>query len=249
MLKCLLTSDTHYGHTHKTHKRHEKFFEQIKKEDFDLLIHAGDWSSSRQDQFRRTMAMFRRELGDDVPILAVRGNHDFWDFKKGGRKMQRKYFLPELMRMHDEWFDEYNITYLGRSMYQQDDVVFVGFDGWYGSSNPPTNDGHFMIRDVEGCPTMTYMANKAHKDLDLLLQRDYSKFRKSVCVSHFPPFSGDWKGKGFSANFSFFQPMKDKFDVLCFGHSHRRVDREEDGTKIYNCGSDYDKPNYIIFEV
>lgn len=252
-MKILLTSDTHYGFSHKTHKRHENFLREVKRvieeQHVDVVLHAGDWTSMRQDQFRRTMAMFRRELGDDVIIAAVRGNHDFWDLKKGGRKMQRKHLYGELMRMHQEWFEAYNIIHLGTSTLTHEDIHIVGFDGWYGSSNPPTNDEQWMIRDVEGCPIMTYLSNKAHKDLDMLLQRDYSKYRKVICVSHFPPFSGDWKGKGMSANFNFFEPMREKFDVLCFGHSHRRVEREENGTWIYNAGSDYDQPRYLIFEV
>lgn len=255
-MKVLLTSDTHYGYDQKTHRYHEKFLteiaELVDKGEVDIVVHAGDWSTNRQDQFHRTLKMFRRYLS--VPILTVKGNHEFWDQKKDGRKMQKKHMYHSLIKMHDEWFEESDIHYLGNGEFVKDDVCFVGFDGWYGyvgEAKRETRDGEVMVRDVEGCETMVYLSNKAYKDLDELLAKDYSKYRKVVCVSHFPPLTEDWKGKdkAFSANMNFLEPMKEKFDVLCFGHSHMRVERKEDGTWIYNCGSHYDKPRYLIFEV
>lgn len=254
MVKCLLTSDTHYGHSGKTQRRHHNFLKEIKEKidagEVDVVLHAGDWTSYRQDQFKRTLEMFRRELGDDTPIMAVRGNHDFWDGHKGRKRRDRKKFYDELIVQHKQWFRDNDITYLGDlEINNVKDVAFVGFDGWYGSSNPPTNDETMMISDVEGCPIMPYMSNKAGKDLYELLGKDYSKYRKVVCVSHFPTFSEDYKGIGFSANLKYHELLKEQFDVLCFGHSHMYVKRKEDDTWIYNSGSDYDKPRYIIFEV
>lgn len=253
MVKFALTSDTHYGHSGKTDRRHKNFLKEIREKfeagEIDALIHAGDWTSYRQDQFRRTLEMFRRELGDKMPIFAVRGNHDFWDGYKGRKRRQAKLMYQQMMTLHNQWFRDNDISYLGDgTVHNFKDVALVGFDGWY-ATMPNTNDPELMVDYVEGCPIMAYLSNKAHKDLDHLLQLDLSKYRKSVCVSHFPPFADDWKGKGFSANFKFLDPMKEKFDALCFGHSHRYVNRNEDGTWIYNCGSDYDKPRYLIFEV
>lgn len=253
-MKVLLTSDTHYGYSNKTHRRHERFLKEIAKRiedrDVDVVIHAGDWATNRQDQLERTLKMFRAYI--NVPILCVKGNHDFWDQKKGGKNMQRKTMYGELIRQHKDWFESNDIHYLGNSEFVKDSVCFVGFDGWYGyldKARSGTNDAKYIVSSIESCDAHLYLANKAYYDLDRLLQKDYSSFRKTVCISHFPTFSRDWKGQGFSANFNYHEPMKDKFDVLCFGHSHMRVEREEDGTWIYNCGSDYDTPRYLIFEV
>lgn len=251
MVKCLLISDTHYGHSGKTHRHHLKFFEKIREEienGVEIIIHAGDWTSNRQDQFRRTLVMFRKELGD-IPIVCVRGNHDFWDQKKGGRKQQSKWMYGQLMQMHESWFKESNIHHLESGAFEYKDIVIAGFDGWYGNAKAPTNDELCMVSNVEGCPTMVYLSSKAYKDLDKVLQLDFSKYRKSICVTHFPPFAGDWKGKDFSANFKFFDPITDKFDILCVGHSHMYVNRIENNTEVYNCGGHYDDPKYLIFEV
>lgn len=254
MIKCLLTSDTHYGHSGKTHRRHLNFLKEIKlkieEENIDVVIHAGDWTSYRQDQLMRTLEMFRKELGDNIPIMAVKGNHDFWDGYKGRRRQGRALMYRELTDKHKQWFRDNDITYLGDGAINNvKDVAIVGFDGWYSSSDPGTNDSEYIPTYVEGCLTTIYLSNKAHKDLDNLLQLDLSNYRKSICVTHFPPFSDDWKGKRYSANYNFYNPMKEKFDAICLGHSHQYVNRNEDSTWIYNSGSDYDKPRYLIFEV
>jgi predicted phosphohydrolase len=244
-LKCLLTSDTHYGFSNKTHRRHEKFLkevsEKIKSDDIGLVIHAGDWSCNKQDQFERTLKMFRKSLPSGTKIAAVRGNHEFWD---KGRSS-----ISILDSLHRQWFKENDITYLGDEKLIIDDVCIVGFDGWYGSANPATNDAANMAKMHESCPSMLYLSNRAYKELDELLAYDYSFYRKVICVSHFAPFTDNELYSDMCANFNFLKPMRDKFDALCFGHSHQYVKRVEEGTWIYNAGSDYDCPRYLIFEI
>lgn len=251
MIKFVLTTDTHYGNAQKTHRWHEKFLvelaKEIKEKDIKVLIHTGDWTSDSQNQFRRTLKMFRRHI--DIPIVCVRGNHDLWQRKPFRYPSRWQY--GEMMRHHKEWFKEFNIHHLEDNPFIIDDVIVCGFDGWYYHANPPTNDlEQIHINDVEGCPIMPYLTNKAHKDLDKILMGDYSAYRKKIMVTHHAPFTEDPMYVQFCANFKYLEPIKERFDVLCVGHSHQYRNDVEDGCLILNAGAKYNAlPQKIIFEV
>ncbi len=260
-MKLLLTSDTHYGFSHNTHKIHEKFFQQLNQEivhnDIKAVIHSGDWSSNKQDQFQRTLAMFRNRLGPDIPIVAVRGNHELWDYRKdkfdhntGMMKPQGKISWETMDRLHQEWFQKENIHHLeSQGKFVIDDVVIMGFDGWYYHVNAPTNDGGMIISHVGGDTSMTYHSHRAYKALNRVLAEDTSQYRKAICVTHHTLWVDDQRYAAYIGNPSFLPHIKEKFDVLCTGHSHRYRNDIEDETLILNCGSGYDKPKYIVFEV
>ena len=249
-MKLLLTSDTHYGHSAKTHQIHEKFLARLAREvnehDVQAVIHAGDWASNRQDQFYRTMKMFRNAL-PGIPILAVRGNHDLWQV--GKTKYARMQMHQHLMDQHQAWFKELDIHHLENGPKVIGDVIIMGFDGWYNLANPPTNDADRMVSNIEGVPAMTYLAGQVYKKLDDLLLTDVSAYRKSVMVTHHPPFTEDPYYLDYCANANYFQPIKDKFDVFCTGHSHHYWNETQDDCLILNSGSHYDKPKHIIFDV
>ena len=260
-VKFLLTSDTHYGFNHKTHQRHETFLEgvqlAIKEEGVNCVVHAGDWSVNKQDQFYRTMKMFRKYIPLDIPIVCVRGNHDFWDYAKdyGYTSSGRKMHWGEMQQAHNKWFEEFNIHHLESGPFIVEDVIVCGFDGWYGQANPPTNDESQMIGNIEGCPTMVYHSSRAYKELMRVLDTDTDAYAKAVCVSHFPPFGGDYKNGHdpkdlrYSANPRYLDPITEKFDVFCMGHSHGHVDRIDNNCRLLNAGSDYNLPKYLIFDV
>ena len=81
-MKIAVTTDTHFGFSHNTHKIHEKFLIKLatacKEENVEMLIHNGDWITKNQHELPRTWKMFREALGD-LPILTVMGNHDCLD--------------------------------------------------------------------------------------------------------------------------------------------------------------------------
>lgn len=257
-VKFVLTSDTHYGFNDKTHRRHENFlttlWEAIEIDEIACVIHAGDWSVNKQDQFYRTMKMFRKYIDIRIPIVCVRGNHDFWDYADG-YKVRHKRQWGELSRIHREWFKEMNIHHLEEGNMVIDDVIVCGFDGWYGIGNPPTNDEAMMIGNIEGCPSMVYHSSRAYKELMRVLDTDIDSYAKAICVSHFPPFGGDYKNGHdpkdlrYSANPRYLDPITEKFDVFCMGHSHGRVDRIENNCRLLNCGSNYNLPRFLIFDV
>lgn len=249
-MKLLLTSDTHYGHSAKTHQIHEKFLaklaEEVARHNVQAVIHAGDWSSSRQDQLYRTMKMFRNAL-PGIPIVTSLGNHDLWQV--GKNKYSRMLMHGHLLEQHKAWFKELDIHHLEQGPFIIDDVIIMGFDGWYKLTNPPTNDADRMVSNIEGVPAMVYLAGQTYKKLDNILQQDISQYRASVMVTHHPPFTEDNDYLDYCANTNYFQPIKDKFDAFCTGHSHHYWNEVQDGCQILNSGSNYDKPKYLIFDV
>jgi len=243
-MRILLTSDTHYGMDHNTDKIHRKWLLKAKDENPDIVIHAGDWISSKQKQFKRTIEIFR-ETFPVVPILTVRGNHDFWD---GDEEFGS---IHEIFKQHEEWFREFNIHHLSKP-FEKDGVAFFGFDGWYHNLNPETNDLAWMPNHVDGIPVHQYLSKLAHKDLGNLIGLDFIENgwieKISVCVTHFPPFEHLFGRNPYGANPQYMQFLIDKFDFLCVGHSHKKEDFVKGMCRVLNSGSDYNKPAYLLFE-
>lgn len=251
-MKLALTSDTHYG-IGNANAKHLRFWNnlasEIEQQDVRALIWAGDIAIDRQRQFLRSMEMARSVLPKELPILLVRGNHDFWDnIDKKDKEANRRSFAM-LDRMHQEWFEKLDIHHLEKEPFVLDDVIILGWDGWYGNTNPPTNDERFMFRDIEGCPMHTYMSNRAWNNFEKVLEYPVEGFRKSVAVTHFNPYAGERHNLESCANPKFYDLIKQKVDVFCCGHNHQHKDRIEDGCRVLNCGSDYGQPRYLIFEV
>lgn len=238
-MKFLLTSDTHYGFDKSTHRVHEKFLKKLSEQDFDVLIHAGDIQSDKQHQLPRTLTMFRNAIGDK-PFLLVRGNHDFWDAEELTMDGMN------LFRSHEEIFSQLNIHHLD-TPWEKDYIVVAGFDGWYGSLIPPTND-EFWVPKFNGERCHDYLSKKAHKDLERLNDLD-KQGRQLICVTHFPPFELHGTRSEMSANPRYMDVITTKADVLCVGHSHQAADFRHNGCRVLNAGSDYNNPKFIIFEV
>lgn len=267
--KFIKLTDTHYGHNHKTHKRHEailsKTRELIEKEDVKALIHAGDWISHNQHQLPRTWAMFRKHLGD-IPILTVRGNHDFWcydQFNKGKKgRFAKPYFhnFEEMLIEHHKWADDNNIYLMEKGPVIINHAVIFGFDGWYAFPGR-TNDHNYMHRVIQSAPVAQYLGYKAYSDFARILEEvkdeKYSNLTK-VLITHMPPFDlrlGDYMLDYMSANSSYMQFIIDNFNICCFGHTHFPVDIIIEGCRFINSGTDFKQNhgyNYSlakIFEV
>lgn len=248
-MKFTLTSDTHYGMTHKTHIIHEKFLrnlhEEIVNNGSKALIHAGDWNCNKQDQFQRTLVMFRKWL-PNISIIAVRGNHCLWDYNKvPARKRQ----WGELQALHTQWFKDAGIHHLENDgPYIIDNTIIVGWDGWYHDINPPTNDAGQMIGNVNGVPTHLFHNQRAFHAFDKITKMDLSSYDKAIAVTHMPPWSDNPFDQSHSSNPAFLPIVKDMFDVFCTGHSHRYRNKIENDCLLLNCGSDYDKPKWLTFD-
>lgn len=248
-MKLTKTSDTHYGFSQKTHIIHERFltnlYEEIINNGSRALIHAGDWNCNKQDQFERTMKMFRKYL-PGIRILATRGNHCLWDHqKKGSRRMM----WGEMERQHAEWFKENDIHHLENDgPVVIDNTVIVGWDGWYHDINVASNDASHMISYIEGGTAHMYHNRRAHRAFEKIVDMDLSMYDKRIAVTHMPPYTKDTGRKDMIANPMMLPIVKDKFDIFVMGHSHQYQNRIEDGCLLINCGSDYDKPKWLTFD-
>lgn len=241
-MKIALTSDTHwaaYGQT--TVKRTRKMWQRLAEEDFDILIHAGDWcTKDARKQMRRAVIQCRRYI--DKPILTILGNHDFWDNPRIDPR--------QMLLKHSATFEKHNVHYLLDNPFYYKDFVFVGFDGWYNNINPPTNDSYWMPMYVEGVPIHKWMNKKIDDDFGRVISYMESN-KRVVCVTHFSPFvrPDDYKGKDFSANENYLPFITDKSEYLLLGHSHAALRVIKEGCIIIECGSDYNEPTYLIEEI
>jgi len=239
-MRAILTSDTHFGFSHDDEKNHETFLKKISSEKPDVVVHAGDWSSHHQDQFKKTLEMFRDNLS--CPIICIRGNHDFWQTPKPQKSIQ------ELFELHEKWFQECEIHHLSKGCFEIAGWSFYGFDGWYSHHVPPTNDGDHLPLITEGLPTMHWFTRKAYRDLVETIDSVKNR-EKSVCVTHFPCFTDDQRYANFCANLNYLEVLSDNFELLLFGHSHKFCDFRFRETRIVNCGSDYLKPTYKVLDL
>jgi predicted phosphodiesterase len=256
-MKIALTSDTHYGHSYKTHRIHERFLRRLAAEDFDVLVHCGDWISDAQHQLPRTLKMFRKAM-KERPILTVIGNHDLWDSCNWGPRVKKKtktYDRSKTYRTmamdHHDWMLEHNIHHLAWKPYKLDDHVFFGFDGWYYQIPVRSNDPNYMPRLVDGnCPIDLFLTNEAHVALDSILEQasDTNKDVFKICCTHHAPYTKDSKWSFLCANPRFLDPITENMDMFFVGHSHKREEWTHNGCAIYNCGADYNMPKYMIID-
>jgi len=258
-MKILLTSDTHYAMTKHTPAIHEKFLAEGSILAPDLVLHAGDWSATSQNQLGKTLKNFRRAFGA-VPIAGVLGNHDLWHKTQydvlEGRRTTRS--LSSRLNIAGSLMRDQDVHWLAPDRpLEASGVMVFGFDGWYAHSDPQTYDRHWLPgTDDNGRDVMVSLQKRSLTQFEQLLdalanaRADHPE-KKIVVVTHHPivrlegrshPFDGDYNMGA--------RLIDDKLcDVLCMGHSHRRVDTREGDVRLLNAGSDYDKPAWLEFEV
>lgn len=241
-LKIAVTTDTHMGHHFKTILKIEKMLKKLMTEKFDILIHCGDWVSSKQRQLETSFKLFRKIIPKEIPILAVIGNHDFWN---GDEKFKNSSLMLE---NHNRLFQEYDIHYLENGPFIFQNVGFYGFNGWYHSTRPATNDTRWMPRFFEGLDPHVYFNNIARKKAFELLNLELL-YEKNVLVTHFPFFTDHIKYAEFCADMNYMDPFTEKFDLMLVGHSHKECDWVKNKCRVVNAGSDYNFPRYKIVDL
>jgi len=246
-MKLLLLNDTHKGMSNNTDKIHKKFFQKIAEEEFDVIVHAGDMASNKQKHVKRTFEQMR-EVAGTRPVLAVRGNHDYWQHNERYGWLN----FYDLLEQHRTWANDYNVTLLDEGgLYETDQVFIGGFTTWYMECKPGTNDYQWMDNlTPDGQLIGDYLRHKEHTtlyDLNILLENALGKTR--IAVSHMPVF-GNPMDQRYTSNFNNQLALKGNCEYYFCGHSHKHYEGDERfWAKVYQTGTDYEKPKYQIIEV
>ena len=240
-----LLSDLHHGLTANTHKNIEDLFKalQIKlKGSNTCFIFAGDQISCKQENHFKLFRLFREKFPDHTqyPAVFCGGNHDMWDsYQRHGKLIPYPISYEELIENRKKIADTFHLHDVQNGIFEApNNIAVVGFDSWYWHLSPRTNDKTFMAMQYCEQDAFVFLNKKAHSDLDKILQLDLSKYRKKICVTHFPPFTDNIKYHEFNASHNFMEPITKNFDVLCVGHSHKKANFFENGCHVLNCGSE-----------
>lgn len=268
-MKIALTTDLHRGFDHNTYKMHDKMFLKLAEEDFDVLVISGDLISSQQKQMESMFKCLRRHF-PDIVILVVYGNHDYWDKDSWLTDKVRYQGKPRqtfslMEKEHQRLCGEYDIYYLQDYSWRYkkgtEEVLFLGYDGWYNNTNPDTNDKNFIPRFHESAPFQTFLNYRAHKALDGILkeaaeEKEINKDLKLVCVTHFNTYIEDPQYQFMMGCPSHLDFITELFDLLLVGHTHHSYDKEHGKCRVVNAGTywtknnhGYNCPKYVILEV
>ncbi len=237
-MRILIIGDTHYGIT--SPGRLDKFYFEECTGHFDIIVHVGDWACSDQSEIEAGVRQIRNWF-PKTPILTVRGNHDFWS--------QNPHNLHDLDKFHAKIFEHYKIHHLQNNPFILKDVLFVGFDGWYGNPDPPTNDDRWIHSDI---PHNVYLADKAANECQKVLSETMNaKDKTIIATTHFPPLESDCFPGDTSmiANPKWLDFLTENSNYLLCGHTHCFQDVTINGCRIINNGSDYGTPRKFILTI
>ena len=193
-----------------------------------------------------------------------------WDkesWNKRNKKFNKKISYEHMKSQQREWFAELGVHYLQDNEFAyKDEAVFYGYDGWYKSLKPPSNDNFWMSRYARQVPINQYLNYRSNKTLDTILMSAEEIKRlnpnlKLICATHhslipYKKVDGE-VGDALSGIYKHLDFLSENFDYVLNGHSHQETDQIHEsvfGNSVYSCrlinaGSDYDKPKYKIIEI
>ncbi len=253
-MKIIITGDTHYGYSRHGNDENVKMIESIKKENPDILIHTGDYGSSSLDEREEYWRVTRGILGSIV-IIAVNGNHDYWD------ATHKVNSIMDITESNIKVFEKYSIYHPFTNIVIKG-ISIRGMDGWYFSdvrTHDPNYIPHYFPEGVK------WLRDKSDMEFDSLLplfKKDKQRGDTTILVTHFGFIANDdddWKSresrifgqKQYFGGNPKYENYIDDVDYLLYGHSHHEFEgvASNGKTKVINAGSDYEFPNYRILEV
>ena len=238
-MKIAIISDTHKGLSDKTHKIHANFYNKLMQQDFDCILHAGDWIAADQTSLESSLKQIRKYF--TCPIFTVRGNHDFW--QKGFQK-KGNLILPfnKLIEEQNKLFRNHYVSILDGDTTEFMGVTICGMTGWY-KERGDTNDGNWITPMINGQEMDRYFQNKAYMEFDKLCNT--KKQSKSILLTHFA-----YTKNAHGAAYKWKDVASDHFNYVVQGHIHHEQQIElANGCLFLNPGSEYDEPKYLILEV
>jgi predicted MPP superfamily phosphohydrolase len=248
-LKVALTSDTHIHIT--SHKSLHEMFAKLADEDFDVLVHGGDFcgASKGYESVNETLDIMRLHL-PDAKIVSTIGNHDYYSKKHPPESAFDKNYnkISQSFKDHSVHFLDEDGVYVHEGFPL---IKMVGCSLWYSNNNPPTIDSQYLPRFPEGCHRSMY--SKTYKRLIKNLNQldeTYSDVDTVVFISHFPVILGEDSESGFAqfgGSPGIGDMMKEQYNCKYFlnGHSHM----DFNGPLRWESGSDYYLPKYKVIEV
>lgn len=261
-MKVILLNDLHYGcGGNRGRKIHEAFVSllssKISECGVEAIVIAGDTGTSKQDDLEKFFKLLRASIS--IPVLLVFGNHDYWDGKPPfPLKFPRLYH--EIRTLHEDLCKRYDLHYLENGPFKLRNIQFSGYDGWYRSVSPGTNDicsstSVYMREYIESVPTHLYLNSRAHKECERVLSEVDSEL-VNVCVSHFDSTVTDIKFKSNEDDYDTHRgdhnhliELSDRFDFIFYGHTHREIDEQISKSRILSSGTDYLHPVGLIVEI
>lgn len=234
MVDVIKTSDLHHGWTSNTAKKMERFFDEIVEahgDDFVLCV-CGDLITAKQESFKKCLKLLRRKFSK-ARILVIRGNHDFYDYNYQRGMTQHPYkLLDDVLIRHREIAKELDIILLEPGVqHVEDGVLFVGFDGWHYDKS----ENSVLVKSTFPKSTYEKLLERGIADMNKILSVDTSNYRKSVCLTHFPPYQCTKEDPHVSQEG--YLPLTQKFDYILSGHTHREHKEELNGCLMINAGS------------
>lgn len=238
-MKICLTSDTHYGFSEDTESLLRTMLSNMRDESPDMIIHAGDWASTKHSELESCLALFR-EYFPDTTIVGAIGNHDFYN---GDEEM--KFNSVELMMESiEQLMTKYNIS----NHAVVNNVNIIAFQSWYKTLNPPSND-YFWCPDGHGVHSKMKMKMLESFEETKKLIQSFPGY-KHIVVSHFTPYNYRYGYTGMCGPMGLFDTLIESgISHLCLGHSHEYQNEQIEQCLVLNAGSDYDEPKYSVFEV
>ena len=253
-MKITITGDTHYGFSRHGNEANEKMLESIGKENPDILIHTGDYGSVSLDEREAYWKKTREILGTSILIIAVNGNHDYWD------ATHKVNSVMDITKINTRIFEKYSI-YHPYTTIIINGISIRGFDGWY-FSDVRTNDPNYIPHYFpEGVKWLRDKSDKEFGSLLPLFKKDKERGDTTILVTHFGFIANDddWKSresrvlgqKQYFGGNPKYENYLDDVDYLLYGHSHHEFEgvASNNKTKVINAGSDYEFPYYKILEI
>lgn len=238
-MKVIVFNDPHRGFNHKTSKIHDHVFSKLNQNDFDIVIVCGDWGSSQLKDVKNSFKAFRRAF-PKKEILGVLGNHELWDKKI--KSVQTKF------KLINEYAENFKIHLLEKKPFEKDNVLFLGYNGWYYKHHPDTRDLDYMHHYVDGKFVDNYLNDLADSALNFMI--DYPKENKKVVsVTHFPCIIDAIDIPHWNGNPSHGDVLLEFSDLILFGHTHAFFDQLIGKTRVLNVGSGYNQLLYKIVEI
>jgi len=253
-MKILHITDLHYGFTKNTYNALNRFFEKLaSKYEFDIVVNSGDWICNNQKSWKQAFKMIRKHI-PTKPILGVKGNHDYWhndSYVKVDGKLDRLRTVESRIKYQKSIWNEYNIQYLEDKPYITNDVEIYGLDGWYSKANPPTRDYDYIPSFIGGKPASFWFNYKTHQKLEGIFNKITPNNKVKLLVTHFGCLPDELYHEDLSSDMNgsnYFEFLKDHFNGILYGHTHKRHKISHEGVDIFNAGSDYNKPKFMIID-